>query len=803
MTVSAILGAPVKRREDPRMIAGTGRYTDDVQRPALTYAAFLRSPHAHARIRGINTDRARSAPGVISVQTGFQVAPKIDVEAVQQDIKQQTGADIEQVIPTAWLPPNCDLKTPPHPALARDSVRYVGDAVAVVVADSREHARDALDLIEVDYEPLPAVTDAERATQTGAPQLHEEAPNNLGFTWKVAGGDAEAAFRDAEVTLKQRLINQRLIPNAVEPRSALAEWDEPAGDLTVWSTSQNPHIARFLMSVVVGIPEHKIRIISVDVGGGFGSKIPFYAEEAVVAVLARKLKRPIKWTEERRENFQATIHGRDHITDIEVAARRDGTVTALRGKTYANLGAYLSTAAAGVPTILHSLILTGPYTIRNVDYTVCGVFTNTTPVDAYRGAGRPEATYLLERVMDLVAAELKMDPAEVRRRNLIPADAFPYSNPLGLTYDSGNYQAAFDKALELADYSGLRRQQEEARRAGRLVGIGFSSYVEICGMGPSAVAGAVGFQGGLWESATVRVHPTGKVTAFTGSSPHGQGEETTFAQIVANELQLPVEDVEVVHGDTRAIAMGWGTYGSRTTAVGGIALALASRKVIEKARKIAGHLLEASPDDIAYEGGNFQVRGATERAKSFADVCLQAYLAWNLPPGIEPALEENAFFDPTNFVYPFGTHICVVEIEPETGRVTIQKYVAVDDCGNIINPMLVEGQIQGGVVQGIGQALYEEALYDENGQLVTGSLGDYVFPNAKQVPNITSDHTVTPSPANVLGVKGIGEAGTIGSTPAVVNAVVDALAPLGVRHLDMPLKPERVWRAIHSSQGGK
>ncbi len=798
MTVSAIFGAPVKRREDPRMIAGAGRYTDDVQRPGLAHAAFLRSPHAHARLRGIDTERARAAPGVISVQTGFQARTEVDVEAVQEELRQETGADIEHLIPTAWLPPNCDLKTPPHPALARDTVRYVGDAVAVVVADSPEQARDALALIEVDYEPLPAVADAERATQDGQPQLHEDAPNNLALNWKVAAGDAEAAFRDAEVVVKQRIVNQRLIPNAMEPRGAVAEWDDATGNLTVWSTSQNPHIARFLMSVVTGIPENKVRILSIDVGGGFGSKIPFYPEEAVVAVLARKLKRPLKWTEDRSENYRATIHGRDHITEIEAAAKRDGTVTALRGKTYANLGAYLSTAAAGVPTILHTLIMTGPYDIRNVDYTVQGIFTNTTPVDAYRGAGRPEATYLAERIMDLVAGELKLDPAEVRRRNLVPADRFPYDNALGLTYDSGNYQAAFEKALELADYQGLRRQQEQARQQGRLVGIGLSSYVEICGLGPSAVAGAVGFQGGLWESATVRVHPTGKVTAFTGSSPHGQGEETTFAQIVAHELQVPAEDVEVVHGDTAAIAMGWGTYGSRTTAVGGVALALASRKIVEKAKKIAAHLLETSADDVDYQGGTFQVKGAADKSKTFGDVCLQAYLAWNLPKDVEPALEENAFYDPSNFVYPFGTHVCAVEVDRDTGRVTIQNYACVDDCGHIINPLIVAGQIHGGVAQGVGQALYEEAVYDDAGQLLTGTLGDYVFPNAQQIPHMVSEHTVTPSPTNPLGVKGIGEAGTIASTPAVVNAVLDALSPLGVRHLDMPLKPERVWRAMQA-----
>jgi carbon-monoxide dehydrogenase large subunit len=733
MTVSAILGASIKRHEDPRLISGHGHYTDDVKRPGLTYAAFLRSPYAHARITSIDADAARAAPGVIAVATGFQIPVATDTASVQAGVADRTGgADVNQVIPTtgpridqliptAWLPPNCDLKVVPHPALAREKVRYVGDAVAVVVADTRNHARDALDLINVDYDLLPAVIGAEQALQAGAPQLHADAPDNQALRWVVSGGDAEAAFRDAEIVIRQRITNQRVIPNAMEPRAAVAEWDEGSNELTVWSTSQNPHIARVLMSAVTGIPEHKLRVISIDVGGGFGSKIPFYPEEATLAVLARWLKRPIKWTEERRENFQSTSHGRDFVTDLELAARRDGTVTALRGRSYANLGAYLSTTEPGVPTVLHSLIISGPYDIPNVDYTVYGAFTNTTPVDAYRGAGRPEATFLGERAMDLLADELQMDPAEVRRRNLIRADRFPYTNPLGLVYDSGNYEAALDKALQLAEYAALRREQAQAREDGRLMGVGVASYVEICGLGPSAVAGATGFQGGLWESALVRVHPTAKVTAFTGISPHGQGHETSFAQIIANELQIPVEDIEVVHGDTASVPMGWGTYGSRSAPVGGNAMALATRKVVAKATRIAAHMLEVAPEDVTYDAGVFRVKGAPDRNKTFAEVCLQAHLAWKLPGDIEPALEESTFFDPSNFVYPFGTHVCAVEIERDTGHVLFRKYVAVDDCGPLINPMLAEGQVHGGVAQGIGQALYEEAVYDDSGQLVSGT----------------------------------------------------------------------------------
>ena len=782
MAVTKLFGAKIRRREDPRLITGRATYTDDLHPSGLTHAEIVRSPHAHARIKRVDVEAARRHPGVVAVFTGGDLQGKINP------------------IPTAWLIPNSDLKTPPHPALAVDTVRYVGDGVAVVVAEDRYAARDAARLVRVEYEPLPAVVDQQKAMERGASQLHPDAPNNLAFTWSVGDADATgAAFKEAErngIVLSQRFVNQRLIPNAIETRAVVAQYNSGSGDLTVWYTTQNPHIARFLMSVVTGIPEHKIRIIAPEVGGGFGSKIPFYADEAIVAFCARATGRPVKWAEDRGENYLSTIHGRDHITDLEVAARRDGTITALRGKTWANLGAYLSTAAPGVPTILHGLILTGAYTIPHLHYVVHGVFTNTTPVDAYRGAGRPEATYLIERIVDLVAAKLNMDPSEVRRKNFIAPDKFPYTTAAGLSYDSGNYGPALDRALAMAEYSRLRDEQRRGPRNGKHLGIGLSTYVEICGLGPSAVAGAVGFQGGLWESAVVRMHPTGKATAFTGASPHGQGEETTFAQIVAEELGLPIDDVEVVHGDTGAIPMGWGTYGSRTTVVGGAALVLAARRVLEKATKIAAHMLEAAEKDVVFDQGRFSVRGSPDRAKTIQEVTLQAYLAWNLPPGVEPSLEASAFYDPSNFTFPFGAHVAVVEVDAETGQVDLRQYVAVDDCGRVINPLIVDGQVHGGLVQGIAQALYEGAAYGPDGQLLTGSMADYAVPKAHMFPAFATDRTETPSPHNPLGVKGVGETGTIASTAAIVNAVVDALRPYGITHLDMPLTPERIWNAI-------
>ena len=787
MAVSRLFGASVRRREDPRLITGQATYCDDIQLANMAYAVIVRSPYAHARITSIDTSAAAAHPGVIAVYTG-------------SDLEGRVGS-----IPCAWLIPDSDLVVPDHPPLAIDRVRYVGDGVAVVIGEDRAAAADAADMVEVEYEELPAIVDQEKATQDGAPQLHDDVPANTAFRWVMAGEGTDAAFESAEVTVSHRFHNQRLIPNSMEARGAVAQWDAGAEEMTIWLTTQNPHIHRVLMSGVLGVPEHKLRIVAPEIGGGFGSKIHHYPDEAIVGFAAKELNRPVKWSETRSENYLATTHGRDHIQDVEIAATKDGMITGLRAKVWANLGAYLSTAAPGVPTILHALMYSGAYKIPNISADVLGVVTNTTPVDAYRGAGRPEATFLVERMVDLLAAELEMDPVAIRRKNFIGADEFPYTVATGITYDSGDYDTALDMALEMVDYDGFRQEQAAAREQGRYLGIGLTTYSEICGLGPSEVAGAVGFQGGLWESATVRVHPTAKVSAFTGGNPHGQGEETTFAQIVADEFGIPIEDVEVVYGDTSKIAMGWGTYGSRTTAVGGTAMALAARKVTEKARRIAAHLLEADPEDVEFADGKFFVRGAPESAqKTFGDVALQAYLAWNLPEGIEPALEENSFYDPSNFTYPFGTHIAVVEVDADTGQVDLQRYIAVDDCGNVINPMIVDGQVHGGVVQGIAQALYEQAVYDkETGQLLTGSLMDYAVPKAGMVPSIETDRTTTPSPVNVLGVKGVGETGTIAAGSAVINAVVDALAPFGVRHIDMPATPEKVWRLIAEASKSK
>jgi carbon-monoxide dehydrogenase large subunit len=778
VAVSKLFGVKIKRRDDPQLITGKATYTDDVKLPATAYAAFVRSPHARARIARVDTRRARAAPGVLAVYTGRDVADKL------------------VPLPCAWLIPNASLKCPSRPAIAAETVNHVGEAVAVVVAEDRYLARDAAELVEVRYEPQPPVVDQEKATRPGAPQLHHDIPNNISFTWKVAAGDVDAAFQSAGVVIRQRFLNTRLIPNAMEARAVTAQCNQATGELTVWVTSQNPHIHRFVLSIVLKMSEHKIRVIAPEVGGGFGSKLPVYPEDAVVPFLARELGRPVKWAEDRRENYVATTHGRDHITDLEVAAKPDGTILALRGTTYANLGAYNSLAAPGVPTILHGLILPGCYAIGAMDYTVHGVFTNTTPVDTYRGAGRPEATYLIERVVDLVARKTGLDPAEVRRRNFVPKDKFPYTNAAGLAYDSGNYQGTLDRALAMINYKGFRAEQQAARKQGRYLGLGLSTYVEICGLGPSPVAGAVGFQGGLYGAVIIRIAPTGKVVVLSGESPHGQGEETTFAQIVADQLGVPLDDIEVVFGDTALTPMGWGTYGSRTTAVGSAAIVVACNKLIEKGKKIAAHLLEAAEDDIVFQDGRFSIRGSPDKMKTIQDVTLMATLAWNMPAGVEPGMEASAFYDPPNFTFPFGAHVCTVEVEADTGAVKILRYVAVDDIGRVINPMIVDGQIHGGVTQGIAQALYEQAVYDQNGQMLTASMMDYAVPKAFQVPHFETDRTVTPSPHHPLGLKGVGETGTIAATAAVANAVIDALAPLGITHLDMPYTPQRLWRTL-------
>jgi carbon-monoxide dehydrogenase large subunit len=773
-----VFGSGIKRREDPRLITGTAEYTDDLVLPNMAHAAILRSPHAHARIRKIDTTHAKAMPGVLAVYTGA------DVNAALSPM------------PCAWLLPNANLKVATYPAMATDLVRYVGDCVAVVVADTRYQAQDAVDLIDVDYDPLPAVVDPQAAVKAGAPQLHADIESNTAFHWTVAGGDIEAAFKAAHRVVKDHIVQQRLIPTAMEPRSALAQYVRATGELTLWNTTQNPHIVRFLGSLVTKVPEDKLRVVAPEVGGGFGSKIAMYPGEMIAVFCSMKLGRPVKWTETRRENYIATTHGRDHVQDVEMAFDADGKILGLRATVWAGMGAYLSTAAPGIPTILHGLMLSGCYTLPALHEDVYGVYTNTTPVEAYRGAGRPEATFMLERLLDKAGREMGIDPVVIRRRNFIPKFDNGANVITGLTYDSGDYDGVLTKALDHLKYDELRAEQARLRKEGRYLGIGIATYVEICGLGPSQVAGAIGFQGGLWESAIVRFHPSGKVNVFIGASPHGQGEETTFAQIVADQLGVGVDDVKVVHGDTASTPMGWGTYGSRTTAVGGAALAVAVRKIKDKAKALAGHLLEAAVEDIDYADGRFFVKGSPSRAKTIQDIALMANVAWNMPPGMEAGLEATAFYDPPNFTYPFGAHIAVVEVDTATGRVDLKRYVAVDDCGPQINPVIVEGQVHGGVVQGVAQALWEEAAYDDHGQLLTGSLLDYAIPRADVLPDIEVLSTVTRSPHHPLGVKGIGEAGTIASTAAAYNAVLDALAPFNVESVRMPLTPERVWRAI-------
>ncbi len=790
---SRIFGSGIRRREDPRLITGSATYTHDIVLPGMVHATMLRSSHAHARITRIDTEKARTAAGVVAVYT---------------------GADTEGALaptPCAWLLPDSELKIAPYPCIAKDVVRYTGDIVAVVVAETPYQAYDALDLIEVDYEPLPVVIDPEKAAGADAPQLHakdingEDISGNQAFHWTVAGGgDLDAAFAEAEssgVVIKERILQQRLIPNAMEPRGAVAQYIRATGELTLWNTTQNPHIVRFLCSVVTGIPEDKLRVIAPEVGGGFGSKIAAYPADFVTVFCSKKLGRPVKWIETRSENYQATTHGRDHVQDVELAATKDGKITGLRCTVHAGMGAYLSTAAPGIPTILHGLMLSGCYTIPALKEDVYGVYTNGVPVEAYRGAGRPEATFMLERLIDMLANKLDMDPADVRRRNFIPRFENGHEVVTTLNYDSGDYPGALDKLIEHTGYQALREKQKAGPSNGKHLGLGLTSYVEICGLGPSQVAGAIGFQGGLWESAIVRFHPTGKVHVFIGASPHGQGEETTFAQIVASEIGVDAGDVKIFHGDTDSTPMGWGTYGSRTTAVGGAALALAVRKIRDKAKVLAAHLLEASVEDMDYEDGRFFVKGSPDKAKTIQDIALMANVAWDLPEGMEAGLEASTFYDPPNFVFPYGAHLAVVEVDASTGQVELTGYTALDDCGPQINPVIVEGQVHGGIVQGVGQALWEGAAYDDSGQLVTGSMLDYALPRADRLPDLDVISTVTRSPHHPLGVKGIGEAGTIASTAAVYNAVMDALRPLGVKRVDMPFTPERVWRAIQEAKG--
>jgi carbon-monoxide dehydrogenase large subunit len=764
------VGQRFKRKEDPRLIQGISHYLDDLRLPGMLHCVFVRSPHANAMIHNIELDNARSQEGIVAVVT---------------------MADLAGVgcVPCAGTLPG--LKIPNHYPLAKEQVRYVGEPVVAVVAESLPAARDAAELVEIDYEPLPAVVDMEKALTAKSPLVHEVFKTNLAFTHVIKNGDVAAAFRRADAVVKQRIVNQRLAPIPMETRGVLAQWLPGEKQLTVWTSTQIPHLAKTQIALMLGLPETSVRVITPEVGGGFGSKLNVYGEEAVVPWLAMKLGRPVKWSETRRENLTATIHGRDQIDDCELALKKDGAILAMRTRVYADLGAYHQLLTPIIAT-LTGLMSTGAYKIPAIEFEITGVFTNKMSTDAYRGAGRPEATYLIERMADLAARQLNLDPAGFRRRNFPKPREFPFTTATGLSYDSGNYPALLDKALKFAGYPKLRARQKAGWKQGRYYGIGVSTYVEICALGPSSAMPAGG-----WESGTVRIEPTGTITALTGASPHGQGQETSFAQMIADILGLTPAEVNVVHGDTQAVPYGIGTFGSRATAVGGTALYFATQKLKAKMAAIAAHLLHGQPKRMVFEDGHIGPKKGKRLA--FGEVVGAAYGAKDLPPGVGPGLEATHFFEPTNFTFPFGAHVASCEVDIETGEIKFDRYVAVDDCGNVINPLLVEGQIHGGIAQGMAQALYEEIIYNEDGQLVTGTLMDYALPKAHQLPHFDLQRTCTPSPVNPMGVKGVGEAGTIGCTPAVVNAVCDALRPLGVRHVDMPLKPERVWRAVQEA----
>ncbi len=782
------IGASVRRREDRRFLAGRGRYTDDINRPGQLYAVIRRSDRPHGNLLSIDTAAAKASSGVVAVYTGADLA-----------------ADRVGGIPCGWQIHSKDgspMAEPAHPALAIGKVRHVGDPVAVVIAATKPQARDAAERLEIAYEDLPAVASVLDAVAPGAPQLHEGAPANQCFDWHIGDKAAvDAAFAHAAHIVRLDLTNNRLVPNAMETRCAVAEFDPTTDEYTLHTTSQNPHVIRLLMGAfVLHLPEHKLRVIAPDVGGGFGSKIYHYAEEAIVTWAAGKLARPVKWTSDRSEAFVSDAHGRDHVSTAEMAVAADGKFLGLRVSTLCNMGAYLSTFAPAIPTYLSGTLLAGVYSTPAIYGEVRAVFTNTVPVDAYRGAGRPETTYLLERLVDVIAHDTGLDRVDIRRKNFIAADAFPYQTPVALNYDSGDYVKTLDAAMKVADWAGFPTRRAEAARRGRLRGIGMSTYVEACGIAPSKLVGQLGARAGLYECAEIRVHPTGSVTVFTGTHSHGQGHETTFAQLVTEQLGVPAAMVDVVHGDTGKIPFGMGTYGSRSLAVGGAAMVKAMDKVIAKGKKIAAHLLEASVDDIEFKDGTFSVAG-TDRSKTLTDVSMAAYVPHNYPiEELEPGLDETAFYDPANFTFPGGCHICEVEIDPDVGSVDVVNFTAVDDVGRVVNPMIVEGQIHGGVMQGIGQALLENAVYDGQGQLVTGSFMDYTMPRAHDFPRMTVGTEVTLCTHNPLGVKGCGEVGAIGSPPAVINAVVDALRDYGVRHLDMPASPEKIWAIIQSNQ---
>ncbi len=764
------IGQKVKRTEDPRLIQGLAHYVDDIELAGTLHVALLRSPYAHAKINSIDVTAAKNAPGVVAVYTG-------------EDIDGKVG-----YLPCAAALP--ELKVPKFSVLAQNKVIFVGHAVAAVVANNKYQARDAIDMIEIDYDPLDVVTDPEKSAKPDCPVIHEEFGTNIAFVHSAGTGDVEAAFKQADKIVTQRLAHPRLAPIALETRGVLAQYFPGEQQLNMWSSTQIPHLMRTQVAIMLGIPENKLRVITPEVGGGFGSKLNVYIEEALVSWISMQLKKPVKWIESRRENMASTIHGRSQAGTVEVAVKNDGTLLGLRYNVTSDIGAYHQLLTPAIPT-LTGLMLSGPYKIPAIAMNCTGVFTNKMSTDAYRGAGRPEATYLIERIMDRVAQELKIDPVELRRKNFPKPSEFPFATATGLTYDTGDYEKALNKALDIVDYRKLREEQERARAQGRLFGVGVSTYVEICAIGPSAATPAGG-----WESATVRVEPTGKVTVMTGISPHGQGEETSFAQIVADMLGVDLNDVLVIHGDTAIVQYGIGTFGSRGMAIGGTAIAMATDKVVAKARKLAAHMIGADEEGITFENGRF-VGSPTDKSVSIQEVALAAHTAQNIPPDFEPGLVATHFFEPKNFTFPFGTHISVVEVDKETGELKILRYVAVDDCGKQINPLLVAGQVHGGIAQGLAQALYEEVIYDENGQLLTGELMDYAVPKAHQLPHYECDHTETPTDVNPLGAKGVGEAGTIGSTPCIANAVIDALAPLGVQHIDLPLRPEKVWRMMN------
>ncbi|TYB48482.1 xanthine dehydrogenase family protein molybdopterin-binding subunit [Actinomadura chibensis] len=776
----AEVGSPRKRSEDARLITGQTRWTDNLAPAGTLHVAFLRSPFAHARITRVDTSEAARSPGVVAVFSGA-------------DFAEEQGS-----LPCAWVVTE-DMKHPDHPPMAVSEVRYVGEPVACVVARDKYAAADALEEIDVDYEPLPPVVDMKEAVADGADLVHEDLGTNKSYTWVFENGDIDAALRDAPVVIEREYVQQRLIPSAMEPRSVLCVPE--ADDFTLYSATQIPHILRLMLATVTGIAEHRIRVVAPDVGGGFGSKLQVYGEEVLALLLARRLGRPVKWTESRSEGNMTVHHGRDQIQRLTLAAERDGRIRGFKVDLLADMGAYLMLVTPGIP-LLGAFMFNGIYKMDAYSFTCTGVFTTKTPTDAYRGAGRPEATYAVERIMDELAAELDLDPIEVRRRNWIAHDEFPYDTIAGLTYDSGNYEAATDKALELFQYDKLRAEQAERRERNDPVqlGIGVSTFTEMCGLAPSRVLGSLSYGAGGWEHASVRVLPSGKVEVVTGSSAHGQGHETAWAQITADRLGVPFEDVRVLHGDTAISPRGMDTYGSRSLTVGGVALYSACEKVVDKARKVAAHLLEAAEQDLEFSDGRFSVRGVQQEGKTIQEVVLAAWTAHDLPEGIEPSLDSEATFDPDNFSFPHGTHLCATEVDTETGMVKIRKYVAVDDVGKVVNPLIVEGQVHGGLAQGIAQALFEEAVYDEEGNLTTTTMADYLVPSAADLPEFTTDRTETAATSNPMGVKGVGEAGTIASTPAVVNAVVDALRPYGVKDVPMPCSPERVWRALRAER---